>query len=122
VLAYVFWHRPRPGVDVAAYEAALVEFHRRLGAEAVEGLHGSSVFATEDGGYVDWYHLEAAFALDALNVAAVSGPMQAPHEAVAALTGEMTGGLYRLLDGTWRRQMVLGPVPELPEPGGRRLF
>lgn len=121
MLAYVFWHRPRASVDVAAYEAALVEFHRRLGAEAVEGFHGSSVFATE-GGYVDWYYLEAAFALDALNVAAVSGPMQQPHGAVAALTGEMTGGLYRLVEGTWRRQMVLGPDAELPEPGGRRVY
>lgn len=121
MLAYVFWHRRRAGVDVAVYEAALVEFHRRLGAEAVEGFHGSSVFATERG-YMDWYQLEGAFALDALNVAAVTGPMQQPHQAVADLTGEMTGGLYRLVDGTWRRQMVLGPEPELSEPEGRRVF
>lgn len=121
MLAYVFWHRPGPGVEAATYEAALVEFHRRLGGEAVEGFHGSKVFTTELG-YVDWYYLEGTFALDALNVAAVSGPMQQAHGAVAALTGEMTGGLYRQAEGTWRRQMVLGPEPELAEPGGRRVF
>lgn len=129
MLAYVFWHRPRAGVDAGAYETALVAFHEALGREALEGVHGSAALAVEDlpwlggPGYEDWYHLEASFALDTLNAAAVTGPMTEPHRAVASLTGAMVGGVYRQVEGVWRRQMVLGPIPELRGPessAGRR--
>lgn len=125
MLAYVFWHRPRKGVDPAAYETALVAFHRALAEEALDGVHGSACYAA-GGGYEDWYFIEASFALDTLNTAAVSGRMTEHHHAAAALAGEMSAGLYREAEGTWRRQMVLGPAPELPgpqgRPGHRRLF
>ena len=129
MLAYVFWHRPREGVEEAAYEAALVDFHAGLDGEALEGVHGSATFALDGlpwlggAGYEDWYFVEASFALDTLNQAAVTGSLGEKHRAIAELTGPMTAGLYRLVEGAWRRQMVLGPVPELPDPrraAGRR--
>jgi len=121
MLAYVFWHRPREGVNVASYEAELREFHARLGEEALEGVHGTATYAVDDlpwlggPGYEDWYFLEASFALDTLNAAAVTGRVEEAHRPIAALTGGMAAGLYRLTDGVWRRQMVLGPTPELPQ-------
>jgi hypothetical protein len=122
MLAYVFWHRPRAGVDTARYEAALVAFHRELAGEALDGVHGSATYASESG-YEDWYFVEASFALDTLNTAAAGGRLAEFHSAVAALTGDMSAGLYRDVDGTWTRQMVLGPEPQLPrERPGRRLF
>jgi hypothetical protein len=122
MLAYVFWHRPRAGVDAETYEAALIAFHQELAQEALDGVHGSAVYAT-DSGYEDWHFVEASFALDTLNTAAVSGRMAGFHRAVAELTAEMSAGLYRDADGAWRRQMVLGPEPELPrERPGRRLY
>jgi hypothetical protein len=137
MLAYVFWHRPR---EAAGYEAAVVDYHRALAEEAIEGFHGSS--SHRAGGvpwlegepvYEDWYLLEAAWAIDPLGDAAVSGRMQGAHRRVAALTGAMTAGLYKLVEGEpvdaphaawfgrpvpkisgslWRRQLVLGPTPE----------
>jgi hypothetical protein len=134
VLAFVFWHRPRAGVDSGDYEAALLRYHDRLAEEALEGVHGSAVYALADvpwlgaPGYEDWYFVEASFALDTLNAGAVSGPLRELHDAVAALTGPMAGGLYRLHEercaggAVWRRQMVLGPVSELCRPGAARLL
>lgn len=142
MLAYVFWHRPGGGVDAAAYESALADFHRRLGEEALEGFHGSGSFSVDrlpwlPGGraYEDWYLLEGSFALDILNTAAVTGAMTEVHGDVAALTAAMAAGLYDLVEGEgwsgaraswlserpgkvssgaalWRRQMVLGPTPQ----------
>ena len=40
-VAYVFWHRPRPDVDPAAYADALGAFHAALGAEPPRGLLAS---------------------------------------------------------------------------------
>jgi len=138
MLAYVFWHRPRSGA--ADYEPALMDYHRALAAEAVEGFNGSSSYRVAglpwlggDPGYEDWYLLEAAWAIDPLSEAAVSGRMQGPHRRIASQTGAMTAGLYRLEEGEpaayphaawfgrpvpevpgsrWRRQLVLGPTPE----------
>lgn len=142
MLAYVFWHRPRPDAEADAYEAALTGYHRELAEEAVEGFHGSSAHAVAavpwlEGapGYEDWYLLEAAWALDSLGEAAITGRLEHPHRRIAALTGAMAAGLYRLVQGEgadgehatwfnahdpfplagsrlWRRQLVLGPTPE----------
>lgn len=105
MLGYVFWHRPRADVEPARYEEAHAAFHAALADEAVEGFHGSSSYAVPglpwlDGdGYEDWYLLEGFFALDPLNRAAVSGPMEEPHRAVASLTGSMAAGLVALVQG-----------------------
>ena len=106
MLAYVFWHRPRTGVDIDAYEGALRAFHEALGAEAIDGFHGSATHAVdalpwlgEGAAYEDWYLLEAAFGLDGLGAAATSGRMKEPHARVAAMTGAMAAGLYGLALG-----------------------
>lgn len=140
MLAYVFWHRPRPEAERSVYEQALAGYHRALAEEAVEGFHGSSSYEVDslpwldgEAAYEDWYLLEAAWALDGLGGIAVSGPLEEPHRRVASLTGSMTAGLYRLVAGeswdgghaawfgrpledlpgsVWRRQFVLGPTPE----------
>lgn len=36
-LAYLFWHRPATGVEAAAYEAELGDFHAALAAEPPPG-------------------------------------------------------------------------------------
>jgi hypothetical protein len=91
VLAYVFWHQPAPGVGVAAYEARLARFHAGLQGE---GVRASLALALGDvpwldgggPGYEDWYLVEDFAALGALNAAAVSGALRAPHDAAAAST------------------------------------
>ena len=37
LLAYLFWHWPRPDVPADAYEAALIAFHRQLAARRTRG-------------------------------------------------------------------------------------
>lgn len=103
MLAYVFWHRPRPEVDRDRYEAAVVDYHRVLGSEALDGVHGSASYRVdavpwlgEGACYEDWYRLEGSYAIDILDLAAVSGRLTEPHRAVASLCGEMTAGLYEL--------------------------
>jgi hypothetical protein len=98
VLAYVFSHRPAPGVDVAGYEAALREFHDSLGSHRPRGFASSLTYRIGDG-YSDWYLLEDSAAMDALNEAAVSGARTAPHHAVARLAVDGVGKLLSLAAG-----------------------
>jgi hypothetical protein len=96
MLAYVFWHVPRPGIAPADYEPRLAAFHAALRAGEVPGVGrtttlGLAAIPWLDGaaGYEDWYLVEDFAALGTLNAAAVAGARQAPHDAAAAaaLTG-----------------------------------
>jgi hypothetical protein len=141
MLAYVFWHRPRPEVAVDEYERALVAFHRALATPSAAFRLDRLPWLERDG-YEDWYMVDGWEQLGALNRAAVSGAHQAPHDAVAGLAGEGWAGIYALVRGTpappdavrwaskppdqsyrdfferepaatiWQRQMTLGPAPE----------
>jgi hypothetical protein len=107
MLAYVFWHAPAAGVSPRKHEAALARYHAQVAEVRPEGFHGSLSFRAAalpwlaDAGvtYEDWYLLEASFALDILNQAAVGGSLRRPHEEVARNTAAMAAGLYRLRSG-----------------------
>jgi hypothetical protein len=106
LLAYVFWHQPRPGGTAADYEHLLRGFHDTLATAPPDGFHGSVVFrlpgapwAPAGPVYEDWYLLSDSAALDPLNDAAVSGARRRPHDTVAAYAQWGTAGLYRLRDG-----------------------
>lgn len=150
MLAYLFWHRPRPGVEAAEYEEAQREFHERLQAP-------SACFRLEElpfdpgAGYEDWYLAEDWRALGELNAAAIDGRRASAHDRAAALAGAGWGAVYACFRGpavipasvrwlhkppgrpleevvgdiaagvpVWRRQLVLGPAPELCVGGGGR--
>lgn len=142
MLAYLFWHRPRPGAEREEYEEAQRQFHRLLEIESaclpLERL------PFDDGpGYEDWYLVKDWAELEKLNATAVDSRHRAAHDRAAAMAGEGWGGVYACVlgepripaatqwldkprgksssefvaeieDGVtiWQRQMVLGPAPE----------
>lgn len=143
MLAYLFWHRPRRGVEVSRYEEAQREFHAALETPSA-CFHVASLPFEEGEGYEDWYLVEGWEALGDLNAAAVDARRRAHHDRAAAMVGNGWGGVYAHLDGAeeipveaswlekrpgqpledllspldpatpvWRRQLVLGPAPEL---------
>ena len=103
MLAYVFWHWPRPGF-ATGYEARLARFQQALAAAPPPGFHESFVLALSgapwaNGGadaFEDWYLLGGSGDLDLLNQAAVSSGRQLPHDEAAAAASGGTAGLYRL--------------------------
>jgi hypothetical protein len=117
VLAYLFWHRPLDRCDLAAYEQALLAFHRSLHRAPPVGLCGSSVFrvaqlpflaraatapeqpAGQAPGYEDWYLIEDYAALGVLNGAAVGRGHRTAHDEAARRLGAGAGGLYALVEG-----------------------
>jgi hypothetical protein len=114
VLAYLSWHRPAVGVDLSAYEHALVQFHHSLARKPPSGFRSSATFraaelpwlrgehdAGPDGssGYEDWYLLDDWAAVGVLEEAAISRGHLEAHEKVASLAGRVTGAVYRLLEG-----------------------
>lgn len=140
MLAYVFWHRPRPEVDVAAYEEAQRSFHASLQMDSACFRLAQLPFAS-GGGYEDWYLLADWSGLGELNEAAVDERRDDSHGRVASMSADGWGAVYAALgeaaipDGTewldkpreqpyeqfiaslpegpaWQRQMVLGPAPE----------
>ncbi len=166
MLAYVFWHRPKPGGAAEAYEETLSAFHGSLSHRPPEGLRASASFrvaevpwlaigepeGSSSAGYEDWYLLEDYTALGVLNEAAVAHGHRTAHDRAARSYGVGTGGLFALQEGQgessidaplaiwvareagsaepllgellgdgaapgssslWRRQLVLGPSPEL---------
>jgi hypothetical protein len=98
VLAYVFSHRPAPGVEAARYEAVLGEFHSRLAATPPRGFISSLTYRIGDA-YSDWYLLVDSAAMDALNEAAVSGSRTTPHNIAARMAVDGVGKLLSLATG-----------------------
>jgi hypothetical protein len=141
MLAYLFWHRPRPDVDTARYEESLRRFHGSLDGVSASFRLARLPFAATDG-YEDWYLVDDWQALGALNAAAVDSRHRTGHDSVADLAGDGWGGVYALVRGAaeppggarwlakppgrsyeeflgalptstvWQRQLVLGPAPE----------
>lgn len=105
MLAYVFWHYPRAGVDPDVYEAALLEFQRvfreRRDCLSIQSfrMEGVPWFNAGAASYMDWHVVENSAKLDDVNEHAVSGERVIPHNAVAAMTGGGTGCLYRFEHG-----------------------
>ncbi len=98
MLAYVFSHRPGPGVEVPGYEDVLREFHDKLASTRPRGFVSSLTYRIGDG-YSDWYLLDDSAALDALNEAAVSGSRASAHHAAARIAVDGVGKLLSLTAG-----------------------
>lgn len=106
MMAYVFWHWPRPSVSPAEYEARQRAFHEALQAAPSAGFTRSFTHAfsgapwTGPGlAYEDWYLIDDSAALDRLNDAAVSASRQGPHDQAAAVAAGGTAGIYALRMG-----------------------
>lgn len=107
MLAYVFWHRPGPGIDSRSYEAALLAFHGALAADHPPGFRRSATFRVDrvrwlpgkGQGFEDWYLVADSAALDSLNVAAVGPGCREAHDGVAGDAAAGVAGLYRLRGG-----------------------
>lgn len=120
MLAYLFWHRPIPGVDRSAYEAALRRFHESMRDTPEDVLLWSACYRMERvpwlgagdpggddlPGYEDWYLVPDSAGLDGLNEAAIDARHRSFHDAAAALAGDGAGGLYAHV-----------PTPAGREPG-----
>jgi hypothetical protein len=108
MLAYVFWHWPRPDIERGQYLDHLAEFHRTLAANKPPGFQRSVVFRisgadwlkTDGEAFEEWYLLDDSAAMDPLNDGAVSGACEEPHSRVAREAADGTGGLYRLRAGS----------------------
>lgn len=141
MLAYVFWHRPKPDADVEAYEDAQRAFHAAIEVPSACFKVDPLPFA-EGGGYEDWYLVENWAAVGQLNTHAVDAIRERFHSRAASHAATGWGGIYELVRGTvaipdgvewidkprtksseefvaalpnevvWRRQLVLGPAPE----------
>ena len=99
MLAYVFWHHPRDGVDAAAYVASLTAFHERIGVPSWFAALERPPWSEDAGWYEDWYLVEEWNGLGRLNEAAVTGSRRAPHDAAAALVADGIAGVYALVGG-----------------------
>lgn len=112
MLAYVFWHWPRPTEDTAQYVAHLGAFHASLRDSPPAGFLASAAFELAalpwqapttpptPPYFADWYLVEGFAALEALNDAAVSASRLPLHNTVAYASAGGAGGLYRLRAGT----------------------
>jgi hypothetical protein len=107
VLAYTFWHWPKPSIARVEYEARVARFHRVLAAHPSSGFVRSYALAIEgapwaNGGapaYDDWYLVDGSAALDPLNEAAITAQRQFPHDEAAAAAAGGIAGLYRMRRG-----------------------
>lgn len=101
MLAYVFWHRPAPGTDPAAYERRLTAFHHALALP-----HGSRTLRLDRAphdpqpAYEDWYLVTDWIQLGQLNDRAVDAARRRTHDAAARHAADGAGGIYKLLTGT----------------------
>src|SRR5262249_58802632 len=95
MLAYLFWHRPYPHVDKAAYEKSLIAFHDALSRAAPPGLIAAGSFAIaavpwlgQRSRYEDWGPVGRSWAPDPLKASAVTRPSQPhPHRRAAREAG-----------------------------------
>jgi len=106
VLAYLFWHMPKPTVARADYERGLLAFSHALSDLNCRGVRRITSFRTsavpwlgDAPGYEDWATVDGASVLETLNDRAVAGPMAATHGAVAEQMGVGYGGVYYHLWG-----------------------
>jgi hypothetical protein len=112
LLAYLFWHRPRPGVEPEEYEEAQRGFHARIEVDSacfrVEALPWQAGAPSdtradrgEEGGsfYEDWYLVDDWRALGELNAAAVDARHRDAHDRAAAMAADGWGGLYASVRG-----------------------
>ncbi len=107
MIAYLLWHRPRQGVDPAAYEQAAERFHRSLAHARPAGLRSTALlragalpWLAGEGWYEDWYLLDDFGALGVLNEAAVAAGHRSAHENIARSFGSGAGALYKLIEGS----------------------
>jgi hypothetical protein len=115
LLGYVFWHRPRPGVSLRAYERRLLVFQSSLKGHPPDGLidalsfrEGASPWSKRRSTtYEDWYLVRGFQSLGTLNDAAVADPNKGPHDEVARDASGGAAGVYRLLGGDFRLQDAL---------------
>jgi hypothetical protein len=111
MLAYVFWHWPKPDLSPAEYEQLQRAFHAALAAAKPTGFVRSTPLRVDGqapwlktagaGGahvpaYADWYLVDDFAALGPLNTQAVSGVCEAPHTAVAHAMALGAGSLLTL--------------------------
>lgn len=101
MLAYIFWHWPRPGVASDDYVARQLAFHEALAARGPAALEASYIWRVTGApwtptsvAYEDWYLLENSAGLDALNAAAVSDSLREVHDAAAGLAAGGMAALY----------------------------
>jgi hypothetical protein len=106
MFAYLFWHIPKPGVSVEAYEEDLGAFGRGLLGCGCPGLQSAASFRVsavpwlgDQDGYEDWAIVDELSVLERLNVVAVSDAMAPLHGRVANAMGAGYGGLYYRLWG-----------------------
>jgi hypothetical protein len=113
VLAYISWHRPAEGVDVAGYEQALRTFHASLARRPPSGFRGSAALRAPEipwpvggqdaelggAGYEDWYLVESWSAVGVLEEAAVARGHVSRHDALAGKAAGASGAIYRLSEG-----------------------
>ena len=98
MLAYVFWHRPAPGVAPEVYDGrdqSLPSLARRAPARRVRPLGVASRAAApnwlgDGAGFEDWYVVEDFAALGVLNEAAVGRGHLSAHDAAARHAGPGT--------------------------------
>lgn len=101
MLAYVFWHWPRPGIASDEYETRQRAFHAALAARGPSALQRSYIWRVTGPSWTpvtvaweDWYLLDDSAGLDALNAAAVSDPLRAEHDSAAELADGGVAALY----------------------------
>lgn len=99
MLAYLFFHRPAPEVEVDDYEEGLRSYHAALAQARMPGFVSSRTYRI-DGAYCDWYLMDGTAVMDALNSAAVSGPRAVLHDSVARRSVHGVGKLMKLAAGS----------------------
>lgn len=101
MLAYVFWHWPRPGIAYDDYDARQRVFHAALAERGPSALARSAVWRVTGPSWTpvsvaweDWYLLEDSAGLDILNSAVMSDPLRDEHDAAASLASGGVAALY----------------------------